>query len=96
MPKELLMPLGKTNNNKTVQSILCGDCSGYKYIYASLRFPYFCLWDVYMNTEPLLFGNSPVPRRCQKFLLLIIHVMKPQFFVVPSWLDGWTMGGTEI
>lgn len=83
MPKELLMLLGKNNNNKTVQSILCGDCSGYKHIYTSLSFSYFCLWGVYMNTEPLLFGNSPILMRSHEFLLHIIPVMTSQFFVVP-------------
>ena len=83
MPKELLMLLGKNNNNKTVQSVLCGDYSGYKHIYTSLSFPCFCLWGVYMNTEPLLFGNSPIPMRSHEFPLHIIHVMKSQFFVGP-------------
>lgn len=46
MPKERLMLLGKKkinqpNNKKTVQSILCGACSGYEHIYASLSSPLF-------------------------------------------------------
>lgn len=40
MSKELLMLLWK-NNNKTVQSILCGECSGHKHIYTSLEFSLF-------------------------------------------------------
>lgn len=50
MPKELLMLLGKKPNNKTVQSILCGQCSGYIHIYTSLSFPYFCLWGEYRTS----------------------------------------------
>lgn len=45
-----------------------------------------------MNTEPLLFGNSPIPMRSHEFLLHIICIMKLQFLVVPWWMDGWTDG----
>lgn len=84
----------KNNNNKTVQRILCEGCSGCKHIYTSLNSPYFCLWGVYMNTEPLLFGNSPIRMRSHKFLL---HIRTFQFLWYPDgWMDGQTMGGREI